>query len=380
MAEEKRYWQSLEELRHDPAVEAAKRQELASGATLWEAAGLAAAEAAEAGGESRRDFLKLMGFSLAAATTAACTRIPERKAVPLVDQPAELVAGAANYYATTCAGCAAGCGLLVKTRDGRPIKIEGNPDSPLSGGGTCAVGQATVLSLYDDQRLKGPLWDGKPVTWEEADSAIAPRLQAIAARRGGIVLLSSSAAVVSPSTRQLIAEWRAHFPGSRHVVYDPISATALRLANDKSFGTAVVPHYRFDQAKLIVGLEADFLGTWLSPVEFTRQYARSRKLAAGSPAMAEMTRHIQIESGLSLSGSNADLRIPVHPGELGAAALVLLGRVAARAGVEPPSATAAAAAAHFSTASTASTTSTVATTLLGVADELWRHRGSSLLV
>ena len=276
MTADKRYWQSLEDLRHDPELLDRRRQELPDGRTLWQATQeTAEAEAGEAG-ESRRDFLKLMGFSLGAATLASCTPIPERQAVPLADQPEGLIPGVASWYATTCGGCAAGCGLLVKVRDGRPIKVEGNALS-FSGGGTCAAGQATVLSLYDDQRLRGPLLAGRKTAWPEVDAFVAGRLAAVTARQGQIVLLTGP--VLGPATRQLIGEWLARHPGARHVIYEPVSQAALRTAAGQSFGRAVVPRYRLDRARLVVALEADFLGTWLSPVEHSRQYAVARRVA-----------------------------------------------------------------------------------------------------
>src|SRR4051812_21384490 len=205
---ETRYWRSVGELRGEPPP------------SLEEGAG-----------ESRRDFLKLMGFGITAATAAAlagCTRIPERQAVPLLAQPEGTLPGVESWYATTCGGCSAGCGLLVKTRDGRPIKVEGNPLSPLSRGATCAVGQATVLSLYDDQRLKGPLLHGRPASWAEVDAFIAPRLEAIAAR-GGLALLTGT--IHSPSTRKLIAGFLARHSGARQAVWEPVSLAATREAN-----------------------------------------------------------------------------------------------------------------------------------------------------
>jgi molybdopterin-containing oxidoreductase family iron-sulfur binding subunit len=360
MIEDKRYWQSLDDLRDDPEHLARRRQELPDGRTLWEAAGEAAGETG--GGESRRDFLKVMGFSLGAAALASCTPIPERKAVPMVDQPEGLVPGVASRYATTCGGCAAGCGLLVKVRDGRPIKIEGNSASPLSGGGTCAVGQATVLSLYDDQRLRGPLLGGRAATWPEVDAFVAGRLAAVTARQGRIVLLTGP--VTSPATRQLVGEWLARHPGARHVVYEPVSQAALRTA------AGAVPRYRLDRARLIVALEADFLGTWLSPVELTRQYAAARRPEApGRPGEPrEPLRHVQIESGMSLSGSNADERIAVLPSQLGAVALALLAGVSRQAGRGELA------------AATVPADLPARDRLAGVAEELWRHRGRSLVV
>jgi Fe-S-cluster-containing dehydrogenase component len=308
---------------------------------------------------SRRDFLTRVGFAIAASALTGCSRGVVQKAIPYLNKPEEITPGVAAWYATTCAGCAAGCGLLVKTRDGRPIKIEGNGESRLFGG-TCATGQASVLSLYDAERLKGPLWRGEPATWEEIDAHIAQRLGAVTAGGRAIVLLTGT--ISSPSTRALIAEWTSRVPRFRHVVYDAVSSSALVRATETCFGVRAVPHYRFDLATTIVGIEADFLGTWISPVEFTRQYASGRR-----PDQRTMSRHYQFEAGVSLTGSNADWRIPVAPSLQGAVALGLLHRIAGKAGVgvdcpadldgsiDPRALTAA-------------------------ADDLWRHRGASLVV
>jgi anaerobic selenocysteine-containing dehydrogenase len=216
---------------------------------------------------SRRDFLSLMGFSVTAASVAAC-RAPVQHAIPLPVASDQLIPGVANHYATTCGGCGAACALLVKQRDGRPIKIEGNDRSKLTGGGTCASGQATVLSLYDDERLHGPVLRGRPVSWKEMDEEVTRALAGAGAERKKVVLLSGT--INSPSTRALIARWGQRQPRFQHVTYEPVSHSALREATRRTFGAAVIPHHDFGQARVIVGLEADFLGTWLSPVEFSR--------------------------------------------------------------------------------------------------------------
>jgi MoCo/4Fe-4S cofactor protein with predicted Tat translocation signal len=313
------YWQSLEDLAGDAPAAAG---EFPGGRRLRDLLG-------EGPSGSRRDFLKAMGFGLAAASAAACSPIPERRAVPMLAEPEGMLPGVASWYATTCGGCPAGCGLLVKVRDGRPIKVEGNPDSALSRGGTCAVGQATVLSLYDEGRLRGPLWRGRPASWAEVDAAIGPRLAAAARRSAPAVLLTGT--LHGPAHRALIAEWLRRLPGARHVVHDPAPAAALRRACGEVFGVEAVPHFRLDRARVVVGLEADFLGTWLSPVEFARDWARLRR-----PGPEGVSWHVQVESGLSLTGSNADLRLPVAPSQLGAVALALLAGVARRVG-EPVS-------------------------------------------
>jgi MoCo/4Fe-4S cofactor protein with predicted Tat translocation signal len=305
---------------------------------------------------TRRDFLSLVGFSAAAAGLAAC-RAPEQKAIPLPIAPEEMVPGVARFYATTCAGCASACSLLVKQRDGRPIKIEGNDTSALFGGATCATGQATVLSLYDDERLRGPLWQGKPVSWREIDRRVMAALGAARSDGRSTVLLSTT--LTSPSLREIVARWARTVPGFRHVTYDPVSASALRAAGARSFGRAVIPHHSFDRARVIVALEADFLGTWLSPVEFARQYARGRR-PDGPRSL-----HVHFESGLSVTGSNADLRVPVAPSELGAVAASLLARIARKAN-QP--------------AAVESSDPIDPETLDTVADELWKHRGESMVV
>jgi molybdopterin-containing oxidoreductase family iron-sulfur binding subunit len=339
-----RYWQTI--------------QEVEPGLIVRPGAGPPDASAIP--GESRRDFLKLMGFSLGAAAVASCSPIPERQAVPLLSQPEGVVPGMETWYATTCGGCPAGCGLLAKDRDGRPIKVEGNPRSPISRGATCAAGQATVLSLYDDQRLRGPLLHGRKATWPEIDAFVGKRLAAIVARGGALALLTGT--LVSPSTRALAAGFLHRFPNARHVTYDPVSLAALREANRRSFGRPVVPHFRFDRARVIVGLEADFLGTWLSPVEFARAYTEGRRLD-GPEAMA---RHYQFEGGLSLTGSNADQRIAVLPSELGLVVLGLVERVARRAGSPVPA--------------VAMNPPCDPALLDAVAADLWQHRGESLVV
>ncbi|HET6284325.1 MAG TPA: 4Fe-4S dicluster domain-containing protein, partial [Polyangia bacterium] len=317
-----------------------------------------------AAGSSRRDFLSLMGFSLGAVGLEAC-RAPVQNAIPLPVASAEMVPGVARFYATTCAGCASSCSLLVKQRDGRPIKVDGNAGSTLFGGGSCATGQAAVLSLYDSQRLRGPTWLGRTVTWPEVDEQIAQALATMDPSKR-VILLSGT--ITSPSTRAVVAEWARRRPRFQHIAYDPVSASGLRHATRQLWGRAVVPHYAFDRARVIVALEADFLGTWVSPVEFARAYAqgRGRRRTDAAPSL-----HVQVESGFSVTGSNADVRIAVAPSELGTVAAALLVRVARKAG-----AAWAWARQHLPDAA-----AIVAETRLDtIALALWQARGSSLVV
>src|SRR5215470_11842431 len=158
MNPETMYWKSLDELRAEIRGSAPRHQEFVE-PLPWKRA----TPMSPTGGATRRDFLALMGFTLGAA---ACSRGATQHALPFAIAPEDLTPGVPNFYASTCGGCSASCSLIVKTRDGRPIKIEGNPEAPLFGGGTCAVGQATVLSLYDGARLRKPLWQRTPAEWE----------------------------------------------------------------------------------------------------------------------------------------------------------------------------------------------------------------------
>src|SRR5215471_8116749 len=187
------YWKSFDELRNPPRFAGEFRGGLPP--TL-------SGSPAKVEG-TRRDFLALMGFSVAAAGLAGC-RAPVQNAIPLLVGSDQIIPGVANFYATTCRGCASSCSLLVKQRDGRPIKIEGNAESTIFGNGTCATGQATVLSLYDDARLRGPRWRGKATSWDEVDQQVLDLLQNSRSGQSStnrVVVLSST--VVSPSTKQI---------------------------------------------------------------------------------------------------------------------------------------------------------------------------------
>jgi molybdopterin-containing oxidoreductase family iron-sulfur binding subunit len=279
-------------------------------------------------GLHRRDFLRLAGFAIAGAAATGCQRAPVQYARPLLGQPEELVPGRSLYYASVCGGCNAGCGLLVKSHDGRPIKLEGNPSHPLSRGGLCAVGQASILGLYDSHRLKEPLKGQEPAPWSEIDAAIRERLEDVRKRGKPVVLLTGPLA--SLTTRAQIAKFLENFPGSRHVVFDGRFTTAVLTAHARTHGMRVQPHYHLEKARVLVALDADFLGGWISPVEFTASYQGGRRPVGDPPAMSY---HVQFESRLSLTGSKADQRFAVRPDELGLVLSHLATRLAKRAGI-----------------------------------------------
>lgn len=310
--EQKKYWQHFGELKNSEAYQESLKDEFSEDLTVESGNGLMEATT------PRRDFLKYLGFSTAAAMAAASCEMPVKKSIPYLNKPDNIIPGVPNYYATTFVQDGSAVPVVAKVRDGRPIKIEGNDLSSLTGGGTSAQVQASVLDLYDTARLRFPLADGKEVSSFEAFDKMVS--EAIAGTGGKPVVLLTSTQT-SPTTQQVIDGFLAKFPGSRHVQYDAISASGLLLANQASYGKYAIPSYRFDSADVIVSLGADFLGTWLNPVEYSRQYAAGRKVAAGQ---LKMSKHIQFESMLSLTGANADDRFVHRPSEIGAVALAIL--------------------------------------------------------
>ncbi len=268
----------------------------------------------------RRDFLKYLGFSTAAATLAASCKIPVRKAIPYANKPENLVPGVAKYYATTYVQDGDVIPVVAKVRDGRPIKLDGNTLAKFTDGGTSSRSQASVLDLYDMYRAKFPLhkvnnkFEEVP-TFEQFDKMVGDAVKAAA---GSVVLLTSS--IVSITTKDIIAK----FPNLKHVQYDAVSYSGILLANEASGFGRKIPSYNFSEAKVIVSLGADFLGTWLSPVEFAKGYSKGRKIDEKNPSMSK---HYQFEAHLSLTGSNADERFTHRSSETGAVALDLLNAI-----------------------------------------------------
>jgi MoCo/4Fe-4S cofactor protein with predicted Tat translocation signal len=266
----------------------------------------------------RRDFLKYLGFSTAAAAIAAGCKTPVRKAVPFANKPADIIPGVSKYYATTYVQDGDVLPIIAKVRDGRPIKIEGNNECTYTGGGTSARVQASVLDLYDTNRLTHPKrkvgdkFEEIP-TFEQLDKMIGDALAGVSKS----YLLTST--ITSPTTLEIINSYKAK--GLTHVQYDADSFNGMLMANQATFGRKAIPSYDFSKAKVIVSLGADFLGTWLNPVEFGRQYVQRRKLKDGA---AEMSRHLQFESFLSTTGASADERFTHRPSEAGAVASAIL--------------------------------------------------------
>lgn len=322
-------WVGVEELTNSPALKEAAQQEFVELPVIGQMGNDKAMNVET----SRRDFLKYLGFGVGAATLAASCEIPVKRAIPYVVKPDVIVPGVATYYASTFVQGGDYCPVLVKTREGRPIKVEGNTLSPITMGGTSARAQASILGLYDTSRLDGPYrikegaLDGKKgvagPSWNVIDGEISKKLTA------GSRIRIIGPTNMSPTSKKAIAEFAAKYTNTKVVSYDAVSASALLQANAEDFGQRVVPDYHFDKAMVIVSFDADFLGTWISPTEYAAQYIKNRKVSGDKP---KMSRHIQVENHMSLTGSNADNRILVKPSEQGAAIAALYNEVAALTG------------------------------------------------
>lgn len=298
MSSNKKYWSSVEELKDSSVVDTLKQNEFSE--ALPVDGFLENKQSLDDSSTTRRDFLKYVGFSTAAATLAACEG-PVVKSIPYVVQPEQIVPGVANYYATTIADGFDFANILVKTREGRPIKIESNRLAGSVGDANARV-HASVLSMYDTNRLKAPQIDGAPSNWLTFDRKLSSDLAKVS---GEIVLLTQTFA--SPSTTALIEDFKGKYPNASQVVYDAISYTEALDAYEEVYGIRGLADYDFSKADVIVSIGADFIGDWQGG-GYESSYAKGRV-----PKDGKMSRHIQVESNMTLSGASADKRVAVTP-------------------------------------------------------------------
>ncbi|GAB4243793.1 MAG: TAT-variant-translocated molybdopterin oxidoreductase [Ekhidna sp.] len=345
MKETKTYWKGLEQLENTPDFQERASKEFPEYLPI---------NGGENGEPSRRDFLKMMGFGVAAVSLAAC-EAPVRKAIPYVNKPTDVDPGIANYYASTYSMGNDVASVVVKTREGRPIKIEGNELSRLGGGTTPQI-ESSVLSLYDTERLQNPKIGGEDTDWETLDGRIKTEL---AANSGKISIVSYSNC--SPSTTRAIQELRNKYGNVEHVQYDPLSFSGMLDAYESATGNRMMPLHDFGAAKTIVSFGADFLGNWPNQALNNKQFTSSRKLGGDKK---DMSRLYSFESNLSLTGSNADYRQPIKPSQEGILIANLYNLIAQKAGA--------------ATVSVARPDDAVI--LEKAANDLWRSRGKSLVV
>lgn len=299
MSSNKKYWKSVEELENGSIVEALRNNEFVEEIPTDEFLGNADAMASSS--TSRRDFLKYVGFSTAAATLAACEG-PVNKSIPYVLQPEQIIPGVADYYATSVFDGFDFANLLVKTREGRPIKIDNNTISGAKFAANARI-HASILSLYDNMRLKEPKVEGKDSVWSVVDSKIKSSIAEAKAKGGQVVFLTNTLA--SPSTEKLIADFIGANPNAKHVIYDAVSSSEALDAFEAVYGERALVDYDFSKASLIVSVGADFLGDWQGG-GYDAGYAQGR-----IPKNGKMSRHFQLEANMTLSGAAADKRLPM---------------------------------------------------------------------
>ncbi|MEY4610329.1 MAG: hypothetical protein RL246_648 [Bacteroidota bacterium] len=313
----KRYWKGIEELTNEPSFVKNIHNEFGNMPSENDAKGDSLVDGS---GTHRRDFLKMLGFGVAAVSLAACES-PVKKTIPYLNKPEDVEPTIANWYASTYTDGGDYASILVKTREGRPIKIEGNKLSSVSKGTLSGRAHASVLSLYDNEKLKGPQAAGKATDWASLDSAFTAKLAEVAAKGGQIRIVSNT--ILSPTTKKVIADFAAKYPTTQHITYDANSAFGLTAAHG-----GILPAIDFSQAKTIVSLGADFLGTWVAPTEFAAQWAITRRVGSDKEGKKTMSRHYQFETILSNTGANADYRATYKPSQEGLVAITLYNAVA----------------------------------------------------
>ena len=301
MSSNKKYWKSVEELNENSSiVEALRNNEFVEAIPTEDFLG--DKDALSNSSTSRRDFLKYVGFSTAAASLAACEG-PVHKSIPYVVQPEQIIPGVWDFYATSVFDGFDFANILVKTREGRPIKIENNKIAGAKFAANARI-HASVLSMYDSMRLKEPKIAGKAASWSDVDAKIK---SSIADSKGGqVVLLTNTLA--SPSTEKLVAEFLAKNPNAKHVIYDAVSSSEALDAFEMTYGERALVDYDFSKASLIVSVGADFLGDWQGG-SYDTGYAQGR-----IPRNGKMSRHFQMEANMTLSGAAADKRVAMSVG------------------------------------------------------------------
>ncbi|MEN8137104.1 MAG: TAT-variant-translocated molybdopterin oxidoreductase [Bacteroidota bacterium] len=311
---QKKYWKGIEDLNDESQIMKDLRdrefvEEIPTDDFLGDK------ETLESGSTTRRDFLKYIGFSTAAASLVACEG-PVVKSIPYVVKPDSITPGTADYYATTISDGHDFASVLVRAREGRPIRIEPNSMAKFYGTTNTRI-QANVLSLYDSNRLKSPQKKGEEISWSSVDSDVIMGLNAVGDKQ--IAILTPS--MFSPSTDEVIAKFTEKYPSAKHISYDAVSSSGALDAYETLYEKRALPLYKFSEARVIVSFGADFLGDWLGG-GYEKGYAVGRK-----PNQEQMSRHIQIESNMSLAGANADDRYAIKPSEQTYALITLYGLI-----------------------------------------------------
>jgi MoCo/4Fe-4S cofactor protein with predicted Tat translocation signal len=296
------YWRSLKDLYNDAELKEDSHHEFRKGVTEE-------FNPSKLSGLSRRKFLALVGASAALAGAGCSDYRDKGEIIPYVKKPEEVTLGKANYYASTCTACEKACGILIKTREGRPIKVDGNPDHPVSKGKLCAKGHANILKLYDPERLSSPRKKNgatlDEISWQIADEEITGLL----AKNGNKEIAIISKRLTSPTSKKVLDDFKSKYPTSKVYSYELFNDEVKNSAWEKSYGTGVFPLINWNKAKIILALESDFLGTEGNAVENSRLFVEGRDVSD----LKNFSRLYALEGNMSLTGSNADYRLRLNP-------------------------------------------------------------------
>ncbi len=297
------YWRSFKELFGDISLTELKKNEFGKGVTDdFDPSNLK--------GLSRRKFLALVSASTAFAAAGCSDYRSKGNIIPYNKMPEEVVVGKANYYASTSTACDSGCGILIKTREGRPIKVDGNPDHPVSKGTTCARCQASILSLYDPERLQEPLKKTKSgnfinAVWKVADDDVIDALRNAGNKQIAIIAKS----INSPSGKKVLDDFVSKYPTTKIYSYELFNEGIRNSAWQKCYGSSTFPLIKWNEAKVVVGLEADFLGIESDKVETARLFSEGREVSN----LKKFNRLYVVEGNMSITGMNADYRMRLRP-------------------------------------------------------------------
>ena len=293
-------WKSLNDYNGDLAIEQLKQNEFAEGVTDE-------FNSESINGISRRKFLALLSASAALTATACSDYRDKGEIIPYNKRPEEIFPGVANQYASTCNGCKQACGILIKTREGRPIKVDGNPDHPINKGKICAKGQASILNLYDPERLKTPAYNRKEISWNKADADIISVLNEV--QRDGKEIIIFTESISSPTTKKVLDDFTSKYTNTKIFSYSLINDEQRRQGWFECYGTPEHPAIKFDEAKIILSLDSDFLGNEGNYIENTRKYSSKREVVHKT----DFNRLYVAEGRMSATGMMADYRIAISP-------------------------------------------------------------------
>lgn len=298
--DKKEFWKSLRDYYDDPEILKSKVNEFQDGVTDE-------FDTSQMSAISRRKFLTLLTASAAITATACSDYRDKGEIVPYNKRPEEILPGTANFYASTCNGCVNSCGIIVKTREGRPIKIDGNPDHPINQGKICAKGHASIYNLYDPERLSDPIINRRKSDWLSVDKEIINILNEVNNSNKEIALITRT--ITSPTTKKVLEDFRTKYPKTKIYSYNFVGDEQRRQAWFECYGSFDYPSIKWENANVILSLDSDFLGNEGNFIENTRKYSSNRD-AINS---LNINRLYVAEGRMSQTGMMADYRLRVSP-------------------------------------------------------------------